>query len=90
MCRWVGTCHDVDAPAGREYALIVDCFGLAGIPNAFPFMAFGPYGGSGNGSFSPSGQGTASCLGPFSVGLLGSLSQGTPVQIRGCPATVTE
>ncbi|MFF2557496.1 hypothetical protein ACFVUS_41320 [Nocardia sp. NPDC058058] len=62
------TCHDVDAPAGREYALIVDCFGLHGIPNAFPLMAVGPYTGSWSGSFSPSGQGTSSCLGPWSVG----------------------
>ncbi|MEV6279810.1 hypothetical protein [Nocardia sp. NPDC051832] len=62
------TCHDFDAPPGREYALIVDCFGLHGIPNAFPLMAIGPYSGSWSGSFSPSGQGTASCLGPYSVG----------------------
>ncbi|MFB7717838.1 MULTISPECIES: hypothetical protein [unclassified Nocardia] len=61
-------CHDDDAPAGREYALIVDCFGLHGVPNAFPLMAIGPYSGSWSGSFSPSGQGTASCLGPYSVG----------------------
>jgi hypothetical protein len=62
------TCHDDDAPAGREYTLIVDCFGLHGVPNAFPFMAFGPYNGSWSGSFSPSGHGTASCMGPLSVG----------------------
>jgi hypothetical protein len=31
-------CHDVDAPAGREYALIVECFGLHGVPHAFPLM----------------------------------------------------
>ncbi|CAM4140420.1 hypothetical protein NONI108955_11405 [Nocardia ninae] len=62
------TCHDVDAPAGREYALIVECFGLHGVPNAFPLMAVGPYNGSWSGSFSPSGGGTASCIGPFSVG----------------------
>ncbi|WP_290052560.1 hypothetical protein [Nocardia nova] len=61
------TCHD-DGPAGREYALIVECFGLHGIPGAFPLMAVGPYGGSWNGSFGPTGQGTASCLGPMSVG----------------------
>jgi len=61
------TCHD-DGPPGREYALIVECFGLHGIPGAFPFMAVGPYQGSWNGSFAPSGQGTASCLGPMSVG----------------------
>ncbi|MFF0491101.1 hypothetical protein ACFYTQ_18935 [Nocardia sp. NPDC004068] len=61
------TCHD-DGPAGREYALIVDCVGLHVDPNAFPFIAFGPYQGSWSGSFPPSGQGTASCLGPTSVG----------------------
>ncbi|WP_245677044.1 hypothetical protein [Nocardia acidivorans] len=62
------SCHDDDAPAGREYALIVDCWGLHGVPNAFPLMAVGPYSGSWSGSFSPSGTGAASCLGPFSVG----------------------
>lgn len=61
-------CHDGDAPAGREYALIVECFGLHGVPNAFPLMAIGPYQGSWSGSFGPSGQGTASCLGPMSIG----------------------
>ncbi|MFG1797356.1 hypothetical protein [Nocardia sp. NPDC049149] len=62
------TCHDADAPAGREYALVVECFGLAGVPNAFPLMAIGPYRGGWSGSFSPTGQGTASCLGPTSIG----------------------
>ncbi|QIS11380.1 hypothetical protein [Nocardia arthritidis] len=62
------TCHDTDAPAGREYALIVECVGLHGIPNAFPLMAIGPYEGSWSGSFAPTGQGTASCLGPTSIG----------------------
>ncbi|MFI5777479.1 hypothetical protein [Nocardia sp. NPDC051570] len=62
------TCHDNDAPVGREYALIIECVGLHGIPNAFPFMDIGPYEGSWSGSFSPSGQGTASCLGPTSIG----------------------
>ncbi|WP_330179792.1 hypothetical protein OHB26_25580 [Nocardia sp. NBC_01503] len=62
------TCHDVDAPAGREYALIVDCWGLHGVPNSFPLMAVGPYSGSWSGSFSPSGTGSASCVGPWSVG----------------------
>ncbi|MGV9678129.1 hypothetical protein ACWDSJ_22865 [Nocardia sp. NPDC003482] len=61
------TCHD-DGPAGREYALIVECWGLHGVPNAFPLMAFGPYQGSWSGSFGPSGQGSASCLGPTSIG----------------------
>ncbi|WP_052372634.1 hypothetical protein [Nocardia otitidiscaviarum] len=61
-------CHDADAPAGREYSLVVECFGLAPIPNAFPLMAIGPYQGSWSGSFSPSGGGTSSCLGPLSVG----------------------
>lgn len=62
------TCHDNDAPVGREYALIVECFGLHGVPNAFPLMAIGPYQGSWSGSFSPSGHSTASCLGPMSIG----------------------
>ncbi|MEV0248854.1 hypothetical protein AB0H76_19785 [Nocardia sp. NPDC050712] len=62
------TCHDTDAPAGREYYLVVECFGLHGIPNAFPLMAIGPYKGSWSGSFSPSGQGNASCMGSYSVG----------------------
>lgn len=62
------TCHDADAPVGREYTLIVECFGLHGVPNAFPLMAIGPYRGSWGGSFAPSGRGTASCLGPMSVG----------------------
>ncbi|WP_040837029.1 hypothetical protein [Nocardia brevicatena] len=61
------TCHD-DAPVGREYALTVECFGLHGVPNAFPLMAIGPYQGSWSGSFGPSGHGTASCLGPLSIG----------------------
>lgn len=61
------TCHD-DGPAGREYALTVECFGLHGVPNAFPLMAIGPYRGSWSGSFSPSGNGTASCMGPMSIG----------------------
>lgn len=61
------TCHD-DAPVGREYTLIVECFGLHGVPNAFPLMAIGPYRGSWSGSFGPSGHGTASCLGPLSIG----------------------
>ncbi|MEU1550071.1 hypothetical protein [Nocardia sp. NPDC005745] len=62
------TCHDEDAPPGREYTLVVECVGLHGVPNAFPLMAIGPYRGSWGGSFSPSGQGTASCLGPTSIG----------------------
>ncbi|MEU1999502.1 hypothetical protein ABZ511_34160 [Nocardia gamkensis] len=62
------TCHDEDAPPGREYTLVVECVGLHGVPNAFPLMAIGPYRGSWSGSFSPSGQGTASCLGPTSIG----------------------
>lgn len=61
------TCHD-NGPAGREYALIVECFGLHGVPGAFPLMAIGPYQGSWSGSFGPSGHGTASCLGPMSIG----------------------
>ncbi|MGY2061482.1 hypothetical protein ACW9HQ_41970 [Nocardia gipuzkoensis] len=61
-------CHDDDAPAGREYTLIVECVGLHGIPNAWPLMAIGPYRGSWGGSFAPSGQGAATCLGPSSIG----------------------
>lgn len=61
-------CHDTDAPPGREYALIVECVGLHGVPNAFPLMAIGPYRGSWSGSFAPSGRGSASCLGPTSIG----------------------
>ncbi|WP_327148604.1 hypothetical protein [Nocardia sp. NBC_01329] len=61
-------CHDDDAPVGREYALVVECFGLHGVPNAFPLMAVGPYQGSWSGSFGPSGHGTASCLGAMSIG----------------------
>ncbi|MEU4312376.1 hypothetical protein [Nocardia sp. NPDC024068] len=61
------TCHD-EGPPGREYTLIVECFGLHGVPNAFPLMAVGPYQGSWSGSFGPSGHGTASCLGPMSIG----------------------
>ncbi|WP_245556911.1 hypothetical protein [Jongsikchunia kroppenstedtii] len=63
------TCHDHNAPAGREYTVVVECNGLHGVPNAFPLMAFGPYRGSWGGSFGPSGHGSASCLGPFSVGV---------------------
>lgn len=62
------TCHDTDAPRGREYTLIVDCFGLHPIPDAFPFMAFGPYEGSWGGWFTPSGHGTASCIDGLSIG----------------------
>ncbi|BCK52999.1 hypothetical protein [Nocardia wallacei] len=61
-------CHDVDAPAGREYSLVVECFGLAPVPFAFPLVTVGPYRGSWSGSFSPSGGGSASCLGPMSIG----------------------
>ncbi|WP_280276380.1 hypothetical protein [Nocardia wallacei] len=62
------TCSDADAPAGREYTLVVECFGLHGVPNAFPLMAIGPYRGSWGGSFAPTGQGAATCLGPTSLG----------------------
>jgi len=54
------TCHDTDAPPGREYALIVDCWGLHGIPNAFPFYAIGPFSQSSR-SFVPTGQATGAC-----------------------------
>ncbi|MEU0540346.1 hypothetical protein ABZ319_10780 [Nocardia sp. NPDC005978] len=62
------TCSDVDAPPGREYTVVVECWGLAGIPNAWPLMGIGPYRGSWGGSFGPAGQGASSCLGPASVG----------------------
>ncbi len=61
-------CHDVDMPVGTEYALIVECFGLHAVPNAFPILAIGPYQGSWSGPFPPSGQGAATCLGPTSIG----------------------
>ncbi|MGV9415315.1 hypothetical protein ACWDOP_35910 [Nocardia sp. NPDC003693] len=63
-------CNDVDAPPGREYTVVTECWGLAGIPNAWPFMGIGPYRGSWGGSFGPAGQGSSSCLGPASVGTL--------------------
>ncbi|MFE4502375.1 hypothetical protein ACFRFQ_21195 [Rhodococcus sp. NPDC056743] len=56
----MATCHDTDAPPGREYALIVDCWGIHGIPNAFPFYAIGPYSQS-SPSFVPTGRGTGGC-----------------------------
>ncbi|WP_245717724.1 hypothetical protein [Nocardia jejuensis] len=62
------TCYDTDAPAGREYTVVVECWGLAGVPNAWPLMAIGPYRGSWGGSFGPAGQGSSSCIGPSSVG----------------------
>ncbi len=54
------TCHDIDAPPGREYVLIVDCWGLHGIPNAFPLYAIGPYSQSSS-SFVPTSQTTGGC-----------------------------
>src|SRR6266568_1520867 len=62
------TCHDADAPRGREYTLIVECFGLHSVPYAFPLMEIGPYNGSWGGSFSPSGHGAASCIDSISIG----------------------
>ncbi|KAF0836577.1 hypothetical protein [Nocardia caishijiensis] len=62
------SCHDTGAPASREYSLVVECWGLAGIPNAFPLMGIGPYQGSWSGAISPTGQGSASCIGPYSIG----------------------
>ncbi|MER7454076.1 hypothetical protein ABTW96_27745 [Nocardia beijingensis] len=61
-------CHDTDAPAGREYTLVIECFGLAPVPYSFPLMTIGPYRGTWSGSFSPSGGGTASCLDAMSFG----------------------
>jgi uncharacterized oxidoreductase len=40
------TCHDTGAPPRREYNLSIECWGLHGIPNAFPFYATGPYSAS--------------------------------------------
>lgn len=54
------TCHDTDAPPGREYVLVVDCWGLHGIPNAFPFYAVGPYSSSTR-SFVPTDQASGNC-----------------------------
>ena len=62
------TCHDYNEPAGREYSLIVECYGLHNQPFAFPLPAFGHYQGSWSGSFSPSGHGSASCLSPITIG----------------------
>lgn len=55
-----GTCHDNDAPPGREYFLSIDCWGLHGIPNAFPFYAVGPYTASTR-SFLPTDRASANC-----------------------------
>ncbi|MCJ0903655.1 hypothetical protein [Rhodococcus sp. ARC_M6] len=54
------TCHDADASPGREYVLIVECWGVHGIPNAFPLYAIGPYSQSSR-SFVPTGQGAGGC-----------------------------
>lgn len=62
------TCHDHNEPAGREYSLVVECYGLHTQPFAFPLPAFGHYQGSWSGSFSPSGHGSASCLTPITIG----------------------
>lgn len=53
-------CHDAAAPAGREYVLVVDCWGLHGIPNAFPLYAIGPYSQSSR-SFAPTGGSEGGC-----------------------------
>lgn len=54
------TCHDTGAPPGREYYLSIECWGLHGIPNAFPFYAVGPYNAS-TSSFGPTGQASGTC-----------------------------
>lgn len=54
------TCNDTDAPPGREYVLITECWGLHGIPNAFPFYSIGPYSQSTR-SFVPTGRDTGGC-----------------------------
>ncbi|GAA5046532.1 hypothetical protein [Nocardia callitridis] len=62
------SCHDPDAPARREYKVTVECWGLHVIPNAFPFMAIGPYRGGWGGSFGPTGQGQSSCITGLDIG----------------------
>ncbi|CAM2890284.1 Secreted protein [Prescottella defluvii] len=54
------TCQDTGASPGREYVLVVDCWGLHGIPNAFPLYAIGPYSQSSR-SFAPTGRETGAC-----------------------------
>lgn len=54
------TCHDTGAPPRREYFLSIECWGLHGIPNAFPFYAVGPYTASTD-SFGPTGQASGTC-----------------------------
>ncbi|WP_415972420.1 hypothetical protein [Rhodococcus sp. 077-4] len=54
------TCFDTGAPAGREYTLAVECWGLHGIPNRFPFYAVGPYTSSTR-SFVPTDQASGNC-----------------------------
>lgn len=54
------SCADTDAPPGREYMLIVECWGVHGIPNAFPFYAIGPYSQSTR-SFVPTGGAAGGC-----------------------------
>ena len=68
------TCQDADAPAGREYTLVVDCWGLHFIPDRFPFAEVGPY-STGTRWFVPTGQATGNCSeswggSPMSIGVV--------------------
>lgn len=54
------TCHDTGAPPSREYVLIVECWGLHGIPNRFPLYAVGPYSQSSR-WFVPTGRASGNC-----------------------------
>ncbi|MEE3853129.1 hypothetical protein VZC37_22520 [Gordonia sp. LSe1-13] len=53
-------CHDTGAPQGREYVLIVECWGLHGVPNRFPLYTVGPYTQSSR-WFVPTGQASGNC-----------------------------
>ncbi|WP_235581622.1 hypothetical protein [Rhodococcus sp. Leaf278] len=54
------TCQDANAPAGREYILITECWGFHFVPNRFPIPAVGPYTSSSR-SFVPTGQASGNC-----------------------------
>lgn len=59
-------CRDTTAPRGREYVLIAHCWGLHGIPNAFPLYAVGPYTQSSR-WFIPTGRASANCTTSWGV-----------------------
>ncbi|WP_267616510.1 hypothetical protein [Gordonia bronchialis] len=54
------TCHDTHAPKGREYVLIVECWGVHGLPNRFPLYGVGPYEQSSR-WFVPTGRASGNC-----------------------------